>query len=206
MSYEAELHQQHVERQARLWGAPPQPIVRRLPVAPTDAPKDAPPPLAAAFPPPALPPDAPGWRRIVGEVSVKHQVTVDDIMGPSLARHVTRARHECCYRLRTETELSLPLIGRRMGGIDHTTVLYAIRAHAKRNGLPVPMGRAGTRRRWQKRDEAEMLMLKQEHSYREISALTGLSVGTVSGVVRRARLVREGRSGRMAKWVAGGEV
>jgi len=169
-----------------------------------DSPKGEPPPLAAAFPPPARPTDAPGWRRIVIEVSVKkHKVTVDDIMGTSLARHVTRARQECCYRLRAETALSLPLIGARLGGLDHTTVLFAIRAHARRNGLPVPTGRASTQRRWQAREKAEMLMLKQEHSYREISALTGLSVGTVSGVVRRARLVRQGRSERMAKWAAG---
>jgi len=165
--------------------------------------KDAPPPLAVAFQPPALPPDAPEWRRIVGEVCIKHQVPFDDIMGGSVVRRFTRARQECCYRLRAETVLSLPQIAARLGGLDHTTVLFAIRAHARRNGLPVPAGRRGTRRRWQERDEAAMLLLKKERSYGEISALTGLSVGTVAGVVRRARLVRQGRSERMAKWAAG---
>ena len=33
------------------------------------------------------------------------------------------------YRMKTETTMSLPKIGDRLGGKDHTTVLYGIRKH-----------------------------------------------------------------------------
>jgi chromosomal replication initiation ATPase DnaA len=38
--------------------------------------------------------------------------------------------------------MSLPQIGRRLGGRDHTTVLHGIRRHCELNGLPYPRPRA----------------------------------------------------------------
>lgn len=40
---------------------------------------------------------------------------------------VVRARAACAYILRHEFEMSLPEIGRALGGCDHTTVMYYLR-------------------------------------------------------------------------------
>jgi chromosomal replication initiation ATPase DnaA len=42
------------------------------------------------------------------------------------------------YRLRTETGLSFPQIGLRLGGRDHSTVIHGVKTHCKRNGLELP--------------------------------------------------------------------
>jgi chromosomal replication initiation ATPase DnaA len=50
--------------------------------------------------------------------------------------HIVRCRKECCYELRRTItiqgrQISLPEIGRHLGGLDHATVLYSIRKHAE---------------------------------------------------------------------------
>jgi len=82
----------------------------------------------------------PDWRRIADEVLASREgITFMDLISPRRNKEIVAARHEVFYRCRVETALSLPQIGRRMGGKDHTTVLHGIRAHARRNGLPVPL-------------------------------------------------------------------
>jgi chromosomal replication initiation ATPase DnaA len=66
-------------------------------------------------------------QRIIRDVCVKHGVSYPEIIGPRRGRPIIAARHEAMYRLSKETTLSLPAIGRRMGGKDHTTVIHAIR-------------------------------------------------------------------------------
>jgi hypothetical protein len=66
------------------------------------------------------------WKSIVREVCTKHGVSINDIRSHIRSRPVVAARHEAMYRLRTETGLSLPEIGRRMGGFDHSSTLYAV--------------------------------------------------------------------------------
>ena len=73
------------------------------------------------------------WRIIVCEVCGKHGISFDQITRRGYRPGtVVPARQEAFYRLREERLLSLPLIGRLMGGFDHTTVLYGYRAHKKR--------------------------------------------------------------------------
>lgn len=72
------------------------------------------------------------WRQIVLEVAAQHGVSLPEITGHQRAYNIVRARHEAFYRLKTETQLSLPQIGRKMGGRDHTTVLHGVRKHKER--------------------------------------------------------------------------
>jgi hypothetical protein len=71
-------------------------------------------------------------RTIVREVAQKYFMTVADIVGGERTRPFAFARHEAMYRIKTERKLSLPDIGRRLGGRDHTTVLHGIRCHEAR--------------------------------------------------------------------------
>lgn len=71
-------------------------------------------------------------QRILQEVSIKHGVSVIDIKSKRRSQDVVPARFEACYRLKNETTMSLPAIGRYLGGRDHTTILHAIRKHAAR--------------------------------------------------------------------------
>ena len=70
-------------------------------------------------------------RRIKQEVAEKHGVTVADLEGPSRRPACARPRHELMWRLRRETPLSYPAIGRRLGGRHHTTVLNGVRLHQR---------------------------------------------------------------------------
>ena len=49
------------------------------------------------------------------------------LVGPSRAAVPVRARHIAILLTRERTELSLPEIGQRFGGRDHSTVLNSIR-------------------------------------------------------------------------------
>ncbi len=74
----------------------------------------------------------PTLKQIVIEVAEKHGITPEHIMGRSHRPYIVLARHEVMYRARRETQLSLPDIGRRLGGRDHTTVIHGIRQHVRR--------------------------------------------------------------------------
>lgn len=90
---------------------------------PTPEPED---PNIARLPP------MPIWKVIIRQVCKKHGITVPEIIGPRRSRKLVEARHEAFWRLSKETMLSLPRIGYRMGGKDHTTVLHGIRQHERR--------------------------------------------------------------------------
>jgi len=72
------------------------------------------------------------WRQILNEVAERHSVGVSDILSKSRTRAISQARQECCFRLSMELDMALLAVGRRLG-VDHTTVLYAIRAHLQRH-------------------------------------------------------------------------
>lgn len=71
----------------------------------------------------------PTWKAIVQEVCEKHKISYADLASARRDRPVVVARREACWRMRKETSMSLPQIGRRLGGKDHTTVLNAIRKY-----------------------------------------------------------------------------
>ena len=125
--------------------------------APARGPEPAKPPLADGWPPqpPAVPYDHFGgavdptsipfqsrWRVIVAEVAQKHRCRPEEIIGPGRSRYMVRARHEACYRLREELQMSWMQIGHKLGHRDHTTCLYGWRRHkaalAGATGLTFP--------------------------------------------------------------------
>lgn len=54
-------------------------------------------------------------------------LTSADILGPLRLKPHVRARQRAMYLVRQATDRSLPELGRRFGGRDHTTVLHALR-------------------------------------------------------------------------------
>lgn len=72
------------------------------------------------------------WRAILDEVCAKHRITKEQICSHQRNREIVAARFEAYYRLSTETTMSLPQIGRALGGKDHTSVLHGIRTHKAR--------------------------------------------------------------------------
>jgi chromosomal replication initiator protein len=54
-------------------------------------------------------------------------VTVEDLVGPSRSRALVHARQIAMYLCRELTDLSLPRIGEKFGGRDHTTVMHGER-------------------------------------------------------------------------------
>jgi hypothetical protein len=74
------------------------------------------------------------WQQIIATVCAKHFVSRAELLGRQRSRRIVAARHEAMYRMSTETTLSLPAIGRRLGGKDHTTVFYGVKMHRQRVG------------------------------------------------------------------------
>jgi chromosomal replication initiator protein len=66
--------------------------------------------------------------KILREVAKEFDVPVSAMRGSSRVRHIARTRQIAYLRLRDETDLSYPIIGRIMGNRDHTTIIYGIRA------------------------------------------------------------------------------
>ena len=60
-------------------------------------------------------------------VSRHYNVTRTDILSARRTRTIVRPRQIAMYLAKTMTPRSLPEIGRRFGGRDHTTVLHAVR-------------------------------------------------------------------------------
>ena len=50
-----------------------------------------------------------------------------DLLGPRRARAVSRPRQVAMFLSKQLTTKSLPEIGRRFGGRDHTTVIHAVK-------------------------------------------------------------------------------
>jgi len=62
-------------------------------------------------------------RRVAEHFNIK----LTDMSSPRRARAVARPRQVAMYLAKTLTTRSLPEIGRKFGGRDHTTVLHAVR-------------------------------------------------------------------------------
>lgn len=66
-------------------------------------------------------------RRIIDIVAEETGVERMQLLSGRRMADIVRPRQICFYLLKTCTTLSLPLIGRCMGGRDHTTVLHGAR-------------------------------------------------------------------------------
>lgn len=66
-------------------------------------------------------------EEIQRKVADHYNVRLSDMIGPKRLRTVARPRQVAMYLSKTLTTRSLPDIGRRFGGRDHTTILHGIR-------------------------------------------------------------------------------
>jgi len=69
---------------------------------------------------------------ILREVCLSHRIRRNELLSARRDAALVRARHEACWRMKNETSLSYPQIGRLLGGRDHTTILHGVRKHAER--------------------------------------------------------------------------
>jgi len=74
----------------------------------------------------------PSLRRVIRVTARHHELTADDLIGPSRRRKITLARSLAMYLARQLTGQSLGAIGRAFGGRDHTTVMHGVRITAAR--------------------------------------------------------------------------
>lgn len=73
--------------------------------------------------------------QILAEVAARHKLTVADLTGPSRQVRYAHPRMETYFEIYVQCpHMSLPAIGRVMGGRDHTSVLSGIRRHCERIG------------------------------------------------------------------------
>ncbi len=56
-----------------------------------------------------------------------YNIRLSDIIGPKRLRSYARPRQVAMYLCKQLTSRSLPEIGRRFGGRDHTTVMHGVR-------------------------------------------------------------------------------
>jgi chromosomal replication initiator protein len=66
-------------------------------------------------------------EEIQRKVSEHYHIRISDIVGPKRLRAFARPRQVAMYLSKTLTTRSLPEIGRRFGGRDHTTVMHGVR-------------------------------------------------------------------------------
>jgi chromosomal replication initiator protein len=64
---------------------------------------------------------------IIRKVADHYTLRISDLLSARRARQVARPRQVAMYLAKTLTSRSLPEIGRRFGGRDHTTVIHAVR-------------------------------------------------------------------------------
>jgi hypothetical protein len=72
------------------------------------------------------------WRLILTEVSLSTGVSILDMQSERRQARLVLARQIAAFLMRRHTVLSLPSIGYRLGGRDHTTILHACRQIEKR--------------------------------------------------------------------------
>lgn len=144
---EAELIERYAEARQRLWGGKePEAAPRRylLPPQPKQGPFQIPEAIRRKVKVPkvihardradeVLPlPDAERWKVIIAEVCEKHGIDWIELVSDRRPAATVLARHEAMYRMRHETTMSLPAIGRKLGGRDHSSVFHGIRRHEER--------------------------------------------------------------------------
>ena len=66
-------------------------------------------------------------EEIQRKVADHYNIRLSDMIGPKRLRTVARPRQVAMYLSKTMTTRSLPEIGRRFGGRDHTTIMHGVR-------------------------------------------------------------------------------
>jgi chromosomal replication initiator protein len=66
-------------------------------------------------------------EEIQRKVAEHYNIRLSDMIGPKRLRTVARPRQVAMYLAKQLTPRSLPEIGRRFGGRDHTTIMHGVR-------------------------------------------------------------------------------
>ncbi|MBU1137139.1 chromosomal replication initiator protein DnaA, partial [Patescibacteria group bacterium] len=65
------------------------------------------------------------YKNILKTVSEFYDITIEDLINRSRKKELVRPRQITMYLIRKELNSSYPFIGEKLGGRDHTTVMYA---------------------------------------------------------------------------------
>ncbi len=76
---------------------------------------------------------------LIGEACQIYAITREALLSRCKVDRLARARQWVMYHAIREGRCSMPDIGRRLGGRDHSTVLHGARVHGERYGL-APLG------------------------------------------------------------------
>jgi chromosomal replication initiator protein len=66
-------------------------------------------------------------EEIQRKVADHYNIRISDLVGPRRLRSLARPRQVAMWLCKSMTSRSLPEIGRRFGGRDHTTVMHGVR-------------------------------------------------------------------------------
>lgn len=131
MSFEAELKQRYAQAHHRLFNPPPRP--KPVPPEPPklQTPKQRPlfqltTPLTNGYP------NLPKLHTVLAAVSEAEGIEISRIVGVRKQASIVIARQTFCYLAYYYTRASLSQIGKVIGGKDHTTILYSVRAIERR--------------------------------------------------------------------------
>ncbi len=78
-------------------------------------------------------------EEIQRKVAEHYNVRLSDLIGPKRMRTIARPRQIAMYLAKQMTTRSLPEIGRRFGGRDHTTIMHGIRKVEELKGADFQM-------------------------------------------------------------------
>ena len=73
-------------------------------------------------------------REIAHDVCRRHGLTLGELTSTRRTRRISWPRQEFMALAMALKHTSSPMVGRFLGGMDHSTVLYGVRAHWKRVG------------------------------------------------------------------------
>ena len=68
-------------------------------------------------------------HELIREVAATHNISTEYLIGHTRRAGVAWARFEIMHRARLELGMSYKLIGRVLGGRDHTTIMYGVRRY-----------------------------------------------------------------------------
>lgn len=71
-------------------------------------------------------------QKIARSIAKAYGYTLKELVSSRRNHHLARARQHAMWEIRRNTTLSLPHIGKILGGRDHTTIIHGLRQHEKR--------------------------------------------------------------------------
>lgn len=75
-------------------------------------------------------------KDVMTDVATENGFTFSDLLLPSRKRKLSHTRFEAMYKAYVHCpHMSLPEIGRMLGGMDHTSVLHGLRRHCEMHDI-----------------------------------------------------------------------